>query len=170
MYKGTIPVIFIIYFALFFIAYGPIKEGKIPVFDFSLFFMILIFWASFFILKRNIFSPLLKVLKERDEFINKREEAYEKALALLRKSQEEYDRESQHLREKERQAFLEFSKVLKEKQEIEIENFKRELIDKMKISLKNLEKEKKEAINLIDKNIHQYAENLTKRILKRDVA
>lgn len=170
MHKFSIPVIFIIYLALFFIAYGPIREGKLPVFDFSLFFMILIFWASFFILKRNLFEPLLKVLKERERFITNREEAYEKALGLLKKIQEEYDRESQHLREKERQAYLEFSKALREKQAVEIESFKKELTEKMKISFRKMEKEKKEALDLIDKNVSLYVQNLVKRVLRKDVA
>ncbi|MEJ5165511.1 MAG: ATP synthase F0 subunit B [Thermoanaerobaculia bacterium] len=170
MHKLTIPVIFIIYLALFFIAYGPIREGKLPVFDFSLFFMILIFWASFFVLKRNLFDPLLKVLKEREQFIANREEIYEKALGLLKKSQEEYDRESQHLREKERQAYLEFSKALREKQAMEIENFKKELMEKMKISIKEMEKEKREAMALIDKKLSLYSQNLVKKVLKKDVA
>lgn len=170
MHKLTIPVVFIIYLALFFMAYGPIKEGKLPVFDFSIFFMILIFWASFFILRKNLFEPLLKVLKERDEFTKKREEEYENALGFLKKSQENYDKEIQHLREKERQEFFNFSKNLKEKQAKEIENFKKELDEKLKLALKNLEKEKKEAKNLIDKNILIYSQKLVRRILKKDVA
>jgi len=170
MHRATLPVIFIIYVTLFFLVLSPMKEGKIPVFDFSLFIMILIFWISFFILRKNIFDPLLMVLKERDDFVKKREEIYEKAMALMKKNQEEYDREIQHFREKERQKFFQFSKELKEKQNQELENFKKELEEKMKVSLKNIQKEKEEAKNLIEKNVIAYSKKLAQRILKKDVA
>ncbi len=169
MHRATLPVIFIIYLLLFFFLFNPMKEGKIPVFDFSLFIMILIFWASYFILKKNIFEPLLMVLKERDEFIKKKEEMFEEAMALLRKNQEEYDREIQHSREKARQEFLEFSKALKEKQNQELAYFKKELEEKMKISLKKISKEKEEAKSLVEKNIIYYSQKLADRILRKNV-
>lgn len=169
MHKATLPIIFIIYLILFIVAFNPIKEKKLPVFDFSIFIMILIFWASFFVLKKNIFEPLIKVLKERDDFIKEREEKYENALALLKKNQEEYDREISHFREKERQKFVEFSKKLKEEKKIEIENFKKDMDEKLKIALKKFYKEKEDAKVIIDKKISLYSARLTERILKKDV-
>lgn len=169
MHKATLPVLFFIYLILFFIAFNPMKEGKIPVFNFSVFIMILIFWASYFILKKNIFEPLLKVLKEREDYSKEREAKYEEALAFLRENQEKYDKEINHFKEKERQSFLEFSKKLKEEQQKELENFKKELDEKLKISIKKFQKETEEAKELIKKNTIYYSQELVRRILKKDV-
>ncbi len=170
MHKGSIPITFIIYFILFLILFNPIKEGKIPIFDFSLFIMILIFWATYYVLKKNLFEPLIDVMKRREKFTREREENYEEALSMLKNFTEEYDKEIHNLREEEREKFKEFINSLKEKQRKEIDNFKREMEKNLKEKIKNLEEEKEKAKNLIRQKILELSKKLAERILRKDVA
>jgi len=78
--------------------------GLKGAFDYSLIAMLGIFWAVFFLAKRNLFDPLAAVMDRRERFIRERAEALRRAETLLQEAREAFDRRLREVREEEQTA------------------------------------------------------------------
>lgn len=78
--------------------------GLKRAFDYSLIVMLAIFWAVYFLAKRNLFDPLTAVMDRRERFIRERAEARHRAEALLHEARETFDRRLREVREEEQAA------------------------------------------------------------------
>ena len=82
----------------------PAIAGLKNVFDFSLLVMIGIFWAVYFLAKRNLFDPLAAVMDRRERFVRERLDAHARAEKVLEEAQEAFDRRLREVRNEEQAA------------------------------------------------------------------
>lgn len=78
------------------------KKGGLPVFDYSFFIMVAIFWAVYFLAKRNLFVPLAAVMERRRNFIAERSEKLAQAERNLQEARRTFDLRIKEVREEER--------------------------------------------------------------------
>ena len=78
--------------------------GLKGAFDYSLIVMLAIFWAVYFLAKRNLFDPLAAVMDRRERFIRERAEARHRAEAALQEAREAFDRRLREVRGEEQAA------------------------------------------------------------------
>jgi F0F1-type ATP synthase membrane subunit b/b' len=72
--------------------------------DYSLLVMLAIFWAVYFLAKRNLFDPLASVMDRRGRFVRERAEARDRAERALREAREAFDRRLKEVRQEEQAA------------------------------------------------------------------
>jgi len=82
--------------------WSAMKKGGLPVFDYSFFIMVAIFWAVYFLAKRNLFVPLAAVMERRRTFIVGRSEKLAQAERNLQEVRQAFDLRLKEVREEER--------------------------------------------------------------------
>lgn len=78
--------------------------GLKGAFNYSLIIMVAIFWAVYFLAKRNLFDPLVAVMDRRERFLRERADAYARAEKALQEAREALDRRLREVREEEQAA------------------------------------------------------------------
>ena len=102
MYRITGYILPLIYILLFWGMWSAMKKGGLPVFDYSFFIMVAIFWAVYFLAKRNLFVPLAAVMERRRNFIAERSEKLAQAERNLQEARRTFDLRIKEVREEER--------------------------------------------------------------------
>jgi len=105
----ALPVLYALLFGALWILHNSKNlpdsiAGLKGAFDYSLIVMIAIFWAVYFMAKRNLFDPLTAVMDRRERFIRERTEAHGRAEQALQEARETLDRRIREVRTEEQAA------------------------------------------------------------------
>jgi len=101
MFRITAYALPVLYALIFWGMWSLLKAGKLPVFDYSFMVMVGIFWAVYFLAKRNLFDPLAEVMDRRERFVKDRTEAHDRAARTLQEARESLDRRLKEVRDEE---------------------------------------------------------------------
>jgi len=170
MYRITAYALPVVYLLLFVGMYSLLKEGKLPVFDYSFFIMIAIFWAVYFLAKRNLFDPLMTAMERRRTFISGREEAHASAVHRLQEARRTFDLSLKKIREEERASLDALRKELSLERDRSLAALKAELQRDLDAHRVALEAEAGRLRSSLEPEIRRMSQTVVSKVLKRDVA
>ena len=170
MYRITAYVLPAVYILLFLGMYSLLKAGKLPVFDYSFFIMVTIFWAVYFLAKRNLFDPLVMAMDKRRTFISGREEDHARAQHRLQEARRSLDLNLKRVREEERASLDALRQELTLERSRNLAALKVELQGELDARRKELEAEAERLRASLEPDIRRISRMVVSRVVKRDVA
>jgi F0F1-type ATP synthase membrane subunit b/b' len=140
------------------------------VFDYSFIVMVAIFWAVYFLAKRNLFDPLVTAMERRLTFISGREEAHAQAEHRLQEARRTFDLNLKRVRENERWALDALRKELSSERDRALAALKSELQRDLDARLEALKAEAGRLRASLEPEIRRMTGKVVSKVLKRDVA
>ena len=170
MYRITAFVLPVVYILLFLGMYSLLKADKLPVFDYSFFIMVAIFWAVYFLAKRNLFDPLVAAMERRRTFISAREEVHAQAGHRLQEARRTFDLNLKRVREEERWALDALRKELSSERERAMAALKAELQRDLDVRREALKAEAERLRAVLEPEVRRMTRAVVSKVLERDVA
>jgi F0F1-type ATP synthase membrane subunit b/b' len=170
MYRITAYVLPVVYILLFLGMYRLLKAGKLPVFDYSFFIMVSIFWAVYFLAKRNLFDPLVAAMERRRTFIAGHEDAFAQAERGLLEARRTFDLTLKRVREEERTVLEALRKELALDRERTLAGLKADLQRDLDIRREALIAESESLRTSLEPEILRMTRAVVSKVLRRDVA
>jgi len=178
MYRITayvLPLIYLLLLASLWILFTSqnlpeILQDLKKVFDYSFIVMVAIFWAVYFMAKRNLFDPLVAAMDRRRTFVTGHEEGHSRAERGLQEARRTFDLNLKQVREEERTALDALRKELATERDRALAGLKDELqkdLDRHSDALK-VESDRLRAS--LEPEIRRMTRAVVSRVLKRDVA
>jgi F0F1-type ATP synthase membrane subunit b/b' len=178
MFRITRYILPLIYILLFCGLWILITAKNLPealqdlkkVFDFSFFAMVAIFWAVYFLSKRNLFDPLVKAMERRKGFVAVRRRGFEEAQRRLLETRQAFDLKLKEVRDEERAKLEAVGKELSAGRDKAIAALKADLQRDLDARHASLQAEAEQAKRDLDPEARRLAMDVVARVLNKDVA
>jgi F-type H+-transporting ATPase subunit b len=170
MFRITAYAMPVLYALLFWGMWLLLQAGKLPVFDYSFMVMVGIFWAIYFLAKRNLFDPLVAVMDRRERFVRERTEAHDRAARALQEARDAFDRRMREVRREEQAAVEALRQDLTARRDQAILEERQRMQRELEAARARLEEEGRRIRKELEPAAHSLAGTIVDKVLNRHVA